>query len=91
MAALPSLGKPFQRLSTNSTSTETEYTYHTINDQVPLGSYTVPAGYNLTTGFLTIGNGVTYSIAGSMVCGGTLIAMGTGVVQATGTGIIHGN
>ena len=79
----PSWGKAFQRLSMNSTATGAEYTYHTINDQVPLAAYTVPSGYNLMVGFLTISSGLTWTITGSMCASGPLIVSGTLLVNGT--------
>lgn len=84
---ISAIGKPFQKLTANSTNTGTEYSYHTINDQVPLSAYTVPSGYNLMIGFLTISSGLTWTIAGSMCASGTLIVSGTLVVS----GIVHCN
>lgn len=59
--------------------------------QTAPGSATIPAGYNYNIGFLTVPTAVTYVVAGSLVCGGTLTATGTGIIQATGMGIIHVN
>lgn len=69
---VPSIGKPFQHASVNSTGTGIEYMYSHINSQSPTVSLTVPAGYNLLTGFLTLNSGISYVIAGSAVIGGGL-------------------
>lgn len=83
MPYIPSTGKAFQRLSTNSTATGTEFTYHTINDQIPLAAYTIPSGYNLMIGFLTISTGLTWTVTGSMCASGALIVDGTLLVNGT--------
>lgn len=62
-----------------------------LKAQTAPASVTIPAGYNLNSGFLTVPSGVTYTVAGSLVCAHSLIASGTGVIQATGTGIIYNN
>lgn len=89
-ALLPSIGQAYQKLSVNSGGTGLLYSYDQVNPQTAPASDTVPVGYNLTTGYLTVPSGVTYTVAGSMLVGGVLQATGTGIVQATGTGIVKG-
>ncbi len=86
-AFAPAVGKPYQRLQSNAAGTAQEYSWDAINPQTSEASLTVPAGYNLNNGFLTIPTGQTYLVVGSMACAQYLTAVGT--ITVTGTVLVY--
>lgn len=54
-------------------------------------SLNIPANYNLNLGFATIPDTVTYTVAGTICCGGSIIVTGTGSLIVTGSGIVYIN
>jgi hypothetical protein len=73
---LPAIGKPYQRLQANAAGDGNEYSYNAINAQSSEASQTIPAGYNLNTGLLTIPAAQTYTVDGSLCNIGDLIVLG---------------
>jgi hypothetical protein len=86
---LPVIGTAYQKLSVNSSGTGLQYSYDQVNPQALPASDTIPAGYNLMTGNVTVGSGLSLIAQGSINCAQKLQATGTGVIQATGTGTIR--
>lgn len=82
---MPAVGKPYQRIASNAAGAGNEYSWNSISAQVADASLTVPSGYNLNVGFLTVPVGVTYLIAGSIVCMGPTTVLGT--MTVTGFGV----
>lgn len=87
VGTLPSIvsGDKYKTLRVNGAESGVEFNYnHQTQDASPL-SETIPSGYTLEYPFLTVGSGVTYTVAGKMVNLNSLIISGTGNVTVSGT------
>lgn len=82
----PNTGSKFQNLQMDSTGTQAVYSYAHFNEQVASVGQDIPAGMHLNTGFLQLGNGITYTVEGSVACASSAKVTGTGSIQVTGSG-----